>query len=250
MGLMDENNILVTGSPRSGTTLVCHLLNKVPNIVALHEPMKPRLFADLGRREEIADEIARFCHEQRESIRLRGRALSKNVDGAVPDNPVGTQRSARGLRGSIASKGWIVVDKPLSPGYALVVKHNSSFASVIDILVERFPVFGVVRNPLATISSWNSVSFNVHEGHARAGERLSPDLTARLAGIDDPLDRQLALLDWFHGRFLRYLPAEKIIRYESVVESGGTSLAVILPEAGCLGEELSSRNANTLYNAD
>jgi hypothetical protein len=247
---MNENNILVTGTPRSGTTLVCHLLNKLPNVVALHEPMKPRLFADLSRREEIPDEIAQFCHVQRESIRCRGLALSKNVDGTVPDNPVGNDRSERGLRGSIASKGWISIDKPLTPDHALVLKHNSAFAAVIDLLVDHFPVFGVIRNPLATIGSWNSVSFNVHQGHAPAGERLSPDLVARLKGIDDPLDRQIGLLDWFHGRFLRYLPADRIIRYEAVVQSGGSALAAVLPGAASLREELASRNSNKLYDME
>lgn len=245
---MSDLDILVTGTPRSGTTLTCHLLNKVPDTVALHEPMKPKRFVELADKAAICDAIADFCAEQRLSIRTRGRALSKNVGGQVPDNPVGTARSAAGLRKSIASKGYVVVDKPLSPDFALVVKHNSSFTAVLDALVERFPVFAVVRNPLATLSSWNSVNFNVQEGHALAGERLDPALTARLEAIADPLDRQIALLAWFHSRFLRYLPPERILRYEEIVSSGGRALAVIRPAAADLAEPLASRNASDLYD--
>ncbi len=42
---MQHNNIILTGIPRSGTTLICYLLNKIPNTVALHEPMGPLLNA-------------------------------------------------------------------------------------------------------------------------------------------------------------------------------------------------------------
>lgn len=40
INIMNENNIILTGLPRSGTTLSVHLLNKLPNTVGLHEPIK------------------------------------------------------------------------------------------------------------------------------------------------------------------------------------------------------------------
>jgi hypothetical protein len=245
---MNDNNILVTGTPRSGTTLTCHLLNKLPDTVALHEPMKVKRFAALKDHEEICQSIQRFCDEQRMSIRERKRAISKNVEGAVPDNPVGADRSDAGLRQSIASKGEIVVYKKLSRDFMLVIKHNSAFTAVLEGLVKRFLVYAVVRNPLATLSSWSSVDFNVQSGYARAAERLDSSLKAKLAAIDDPLDRQIYLLGWFHGQFHRYLPERSIIRYESVVESGGGSLCVIRPEAKDLSESLESRNKSKLYD--
>jgi hypothetical protein len=36
-------NVVLTGLPRSGTTLVCRLLNKLPDTVALHEPLSWRV---------------------------------------------------------------------------------------------------------------------------------------------------------------------------------------------------------------
>jgi hypothetical protein len=50
---MNDNNILITGTPRSGTTLPCHLLNELPDTVALHEPMKVKEFSGLTDHEEI-----------------------------------------------------------------------------------------------------------------------------------------------------------------------------------------------------
>ena len=245
---MSNNNVLVTGPPRSGTTLTCHLLNKLPDTVALHEPMKPKKFAQLKDYEEICCSIKRFCDEQRESIHTRKRAISKNVGGAVPDNPFGAGRSDAGLRQSLISKGEIVVDKDLSRDFMLIVKHPAAFTAVLEGLVERFPVYAVIRNPLGTLASWSSIDVNVQSGHAPAAERLDPDLKAKLAAIDDDLDRQIYLLGWFHEQFRRYLPERSIIRYESVIESGGRALSVVRPEAEKLSQPLESRNKNKLYD--
>ena len=40
-------DIILTGIARSGTTLSCSLLNKLPQCVALHEPMNPAELVDL-----------------------------------------------------------------------------------------------------------------------------------------------------------------------------------------------------------
>lgn len=242
---MSELNILVTGTPRSGTTLTCHLLNKVPDTVALHEPMRGR---DLKDHDGMVAAVERFCGAQRTSIGERKRAISKHMDGAVPANPVGTGRSASGLRQRLVSRGEIVVDKPLSPDFALVVKHCSAFTAALDRLVAQFPVYAVVRNPLATLASWSSVEFAVQQGHARNAERLDPSLRGELGVMDDELDRQILLLGWFHERIRRYLPAEAIIPYESIVETGGKALAVIRPAAASLEEPMRSQNTSSLYD--
>ena len=210
--------------------------------------MRAKKFAELKDHEDICWSIMRFCDEQRMSIHTRKRAISKNVAGVVPDNPVGAGRSDAGLRQSIASKGEIVIDKELSRDFMLIIKHNSAFTAVLEGLVKRFPVYAVIRNPLATLASWSSVAFNVQRGYARAAERLDSDLKEKLAAIDDGLDRQIYLLGWFHGQFRRYLPEQSIIRYESVIESGGGALSIVRPEAKDLSEPLESRNVSQLYD--
>jgi hypothetical protein len=245
---MSNNNVLITGTPRSGTTLTCHLLNKLPDTLALHEPMTIRQLAEPKNHEDVCRSIKRFCDEQRESIHARGRATSKNVGGSITDNHVGASRSEAGLRQSIASKGEIIIDKQLSQDFMLIIKHPAAFTAVLEGLVKRFPVYAVVRNPLATLAAWSSVAFRVQRGYASAAERLSPDLKAKLAAIDNNLDRQIYLLGWFHGQYRRYLPDQSIIRYESVIESGGRALSIVRPEAKDLNELLESRNTSKLYD--
>jgi hypothetical protein len=247
---MSKNNVLITGTPRSGTTLTCHLLNKLPETVALHEPMRVGRLADLRDYEEIRRAIKRFCDEQRESIHMRKVATSKNIGGAVPDNHFEAIRSGTGLRQSLVSKGEIVLDKELSQDFMLALKHPAYFAAVLKGLVERFPVYAVVRNPLATLSSWSSIDVNIQRGRAPAAEQFDSDLKARLDSIEDALDRQIYLLGWFHKQFRRHLPDESIIRYEAVVESGGKALDIIRPEAANLDEPLESQNKSKLYDRE
>jgi hypothetical protein len=244
---MGGANVLITGTPRSGTTLTCHLLNKLPDTLALHEPMRVKSFESLPP-AEIAEEIERFCAEQRQSVLRHGRAISKHLDGAVPDNPIGASRTDEGFRKRLVTKGEIAVEKALSPAFTLIVKHNSAFTAVLETLAARFPVYGVIRNPLATLASWSSVEFNARSGYARAAERLDPALKAKLASIEGDLERQIALLDWFHERFRRCLPPESILRYEAIVASGGRALSVVHPAAADLVEPLESRNLNALYD--
>ena len=243
---MSNNNVLLTGVPRSGTTLTCYLLNKLPDTVALHEPMKIKELAEAKNHEDVRRKINRFCEEQRASIHTRKRARSRNVDGAVPDNSVSEARSDAGLRQSIASREReIVVDKQLSQDFMLIIKHTSAFTTLLEGLSGDFPVYALIRNPLATLSSWSSIAFKIQRGHASAAERLDPGLKARLAAIDDDLDRQIYLLGWFYGQFRRYLPERSLIRYESVIESGGRALSVVRPEASELNEPLESRNKSS-----
>jgi hypothetical protein len=245
---MSDNNVLLTGVPRSATTLACHLLNKLPDTVALHEPMRVRKFAGLKDHEEICRSIKQFCDEQRKSVHERKRAISRNVAGVVPDNPFGTELSKAGLRQSIDSRGEITIDKRLSQDFMLVIKHNAAFSALLQGLAERFPVYALIRNPLAALTSWSSVSSGPQSGHASAAERLDSNLRARLATIDDKLDRQIYLLGWFYGQFHQYLPEHAIIRYETLVSSRGRALNVVRSEANELNEPMENRNANKLYD--
>ena len=192
--------------------------------------------------------VERFCQEQRRSILERGRAVSKQAGGAVPTNPVGTGRTEDGLRRRMVSKGEIAIDKLLDGDFTLAVKHCGAFTAILDTLVTRFPVYAVVRNPLAVIASWSTVEFAIQRGHVPVAEGLDHDLKATLAAMDDVLDRQIHILAWFHGRIRRCLSEEAIIRYEAIVETGGKALAVAQPSARSLEEPLKSQNTSDLYD--
>ena len=87
----NRRNVVLTGLPRSGTTLACHLLNKLPNTVALLEPIEPGRFAGLlPDREAVGDAMERWFRKSRR------RALK---EGEVVTTHVGGEDSGQSLRG-------------------------------------------------------------------------------------------------------------------------------------------------------
>jgi hypothetical protein len=243
------DDIVLAGLPRSGSTLTCHLINKLPDAVALNEPMSTRRFKDLPDNGAICDAISQFMVSMRGSLEKSGTALSKHIDGAVPDNPVVQKISSDGLRKGEAILGEISFAKDLPANFTLVVKHPSTFAALLPDLANRFTVYATIRNPVAVLSSWNSVSMPIQDGRAPKGEAMDPELHVRLNAIPDRLERQVHLLNWFFERFST-LPAERVLRYEDIIESAGSSLGVITKSAASLAEPLESRNQSKLYDAE
>jgi len=237
------NDIILTGPPRSGTTLTCFLLNKVENTVALHEPMRLPMFSDHAA--GIAS-VRSFFPEMRNSLMKDGVAISKVKDGMIPANPFGN-KSTDG-RKSIVRKGPVRFDKPLSPDFKLVIKHNGHFTFLLPELQDHFPIYVILRNPVSTIASWNSIPAPVSKGNLKVLETLNPVLFKSLNDIPDLVARQVRLLD---EMYLAYRKSSKavFIKYEDIISSGGSVLKAIVPEANALSEPLQSKNTNPLYDA-
>lgn len=242
-------NVLITGTPRSGTTLLCSLLNKLPDTVALHEPMNVWDFPNCADANAVADVIENFCAETRRSLHEHGYAMSKHVAGQIPDNVAADQVNRSGTRLRHTEHGPVFVDKPLSPDFVLAIKHPVAFTALLQTLSQRFDCFAIIRNPLATLASWNSLEWlNVKSGHAPIGEKLDDQLQRDLAAEPDAIDRQLHILEWFYQRFRKFLPDRAMVKYEDLVASRGRELAKFVPAAASMDENLSSKNVNKFYD--
>lgn len=244
-----SKNLLITGVPRSGTTLSCHLLNGLDDCVALHEPMEVRDLMSESNTTRQLQQIHTFFHDNRALIKAKGRAISIHRDGKVPDNPVVEANDKSGKRKLDISRGEIDVPGTFTNDTFLVIKHPAVFTGLLPRLVTEFQVFAVVRNPISVLGSWMTVPFGVREGHAPAAEGVDQKLKEALANIDDTLDRQIHLLSWFFERYKTYLPASAVIRYEDVITTQGQALAVVVPSAKNLTAPLKSRNKNKIYDS-
>ncbi len=242
---MSARALALTGVPRSGTTLCCHLLGMAQRTVALFEPMD---VAALPRDPHAALEaIAAFYADSRASLEADGTAWSQQVDGRVPDNPFSSQRAADGSRRLEARRGRIRLEAPMPPGFTLVVKHNAAFTALLPALGERFDTCAIVRNPLAVLASWHSVDLPVSRGRLPAGEHFDPGLARRLDAEPDRIARQLLILDWLFDRYHHSLPPARVLAYEDVVASGGAVLADAFG-LQLQPQPLQERNASRLYS--
>src|SRR5687767_7958241 len=112
-------NALITGLPRSGTTLVVALLNRLDDVVALHEPMN---FSEspLSGSTPYDSAIAPFLKQTRSQI-LKERRVRTRLLGDGTDNPYGSERNERGLRTSKVKLGSMPIEKDLSEDFLLAI---------------------------------------------------------------------------------------------------------------------------------
>jgi hypothetical protein len=238
MSVQAGRDVLITGLPRSGTTLVCHLLNMLPDTVALHEPISPSTLGLGGR--SIANELSEFFETERRSILSTGYATSKAHNGRVPMNPLADEtRSGQRLRNINGHR--ISVTNVLDPSFTLCIKQPGFVTACLPELRSVFPCYAIVRNPLATLLSWRVSGMRVAEGRSPGAERFAPDLKAALDSETDVLARQVLLLSFFFRRYADHV-SDRTIRYEDIVASGGQALAMISPPAQALNLALQSRN--------
>lgn len=215
------STILLTGIPRSGTTLACHVLNLNHQTVALHEPLSPTQL------QGTPNQVVRLILSQLESMRRdlleTGHAISKQADGKIPMNPVAL---TTGRRKEVVELGRISVDKSLSENFCLIVKHNALFTALSPLLESQLPLFALVRNPLPVLASWQSVELPVAKGTIPMGERFDPILSKNLRKETDVLAKQLIILSWFFERY-RQFEETRIISYESMIKTDGACLTAI-----------------------
>lgn len=241
---LQPHTVLLTGLPRAGTTLSCNILNGHANVLALLEPMTPSDFKPtLGRSAAIAS-IQQFAANTRVQALSQGRVISRHKDGLVPENPVAYEVSDSGLRRLDVSLGSIAVgDQVQNENFTLVIKHNALFTALLPELREAFPVYGIVRNPLAVLASWNSVDLPVNNGRIPAGEMYDPALAQLLADTPGRIERQLHILEWFCAHFVRNL-SNPILRYEDFVKVPaviGRTMSLASPYSGAI-QTRESRN--------
>ena len=245
----DARDWLLTGIPRAGTSLCCRLAGKLANTVALSEPLTGETFADTEEAAEACRRIGRFMSQTRQRILADGRAESVHVQGRLDDDMVAAATSDGALRRTRTQRGDIRINKPLTPDFMLLVKHNALFAALLPCLTPRFACIALVRNPLAALASWQTVDLPVNRGRVPAGEQFDADLGTALDDQADALQRQLIVLNWFFRQYEQHLPPERIVRYEDVVRTDGAVLFRALGHQPSepLGEVLASRNAIAAY---
>lgn len=113
----NQKNILLTGLPRSGTTLLCHLLNKLENSVALHEPLPLQKLNNINS-NELINAIEYFIEDQRRSIVQNKIAISKSSFGKVPSNELSDEQ-VDGKRKSHIDGVHILVENVSTPEFFL-----------------------------------------------------------------------------------------------------------------------------------
>jgi hypothetical protein len=245
-----HNTYLLTGLPRAGTTLCCHILNGYENTVALHEPLTPTDFNAQAGRSSAAEKIQQFALSARDNILRNGIALTRQKNGQVPENPVSYHETKNGLRQMDVTLGEIAVQQKIkNENFNLIVKHNALFAGLLPELHKVIPVFAIVRNPLSVLASWNSVDLPVNNGRVPAGEMFCPELKILLDKTTDVIERQLHILEWFCQQYTEHLP-NRVMYYENFIVNPQCIGDFLQLTALYTGEFTQRESRNAAYNVE
>lgn len=240
-------NILITGIHRSGTTLVCRLLSSIEDVIALQEPMHVLDFVGKDT-NEIQAFVEEFIDNTRYELLHFHKAHTRHNKGTNSDNYFPNETSKNGLRETREENGYVYFDKHLSNDFLLFIKHNAAFTASLDKLFPRFKCYAIIRNPLAILASWQTVDMSVNKGRLPVAEAIDPYFSKTLLTINNTIDRQIFILNWFFNKYITLLPSANIIRYEDIISTKGKCLSGICQQAKNLNESLYSKNKNPLYN--
>ncbi len=232
---------LVTGVPRSGTTLACKLLNGVDNVIALHEPLDPqKLCASKGSHvlSEVKTNIDHIYHSL-----LAGKDI-EHGDSAnlVLDNPVSqTMTPGSHIRETSAKRGRLRITA-IEQTTKVFIKQNAMFAALAKELKTAYPLVAIVRNPIDVLTSWMTVNLPVNQGRIPGGERFSPPLKHTLDSINNTVARQVTIYHWFLSQYLNN--GLTVLKYEDIIATKGVALFDACQVAGIPDDTLLQRHAN------
>jgi hypothetical protein len=220
-------DLIITGIPRSGTTLAAAIVDQSFDAFCLSEPDSHVELMQTAK--DVDDFIARLGRDfdaARQAL-LAGRAVSdkRGSDGGpvtdyFADARVGRRREPIFALCNVSRPG-------LSPDFVLGAKHNALYAAVLPHIVAtgRFRVVALVRDPVAVLRSWRSLDLPVSQGRLPAGERFWPELAALTHSNMELHEKQIRIYDLLCRRFADLSHGIKVVHYEALISDPAQLLA-------------------------
>ena len=150
---LDLRPFIVTGPPRSGTSLLTALLTRKPNVLVVNEPV---VVSDLTFAEYDPAKLLRgyFYHTAR--VAAKHGKLRTKVDPDSPDKPT-TDTANRGY-----ARDDVTVEIDRTKPLAIGVKHPQTFMEFLEPICNGWPelkVICAIREPGPTIRSWRETTY-------------------------------------------------------------------------------------------
>lgn len=239
----NANCYILTGIPRAGTTLTCKLLSEQENVIGLNEPIP---FRALKSEEDALSRIHSSLAAFRHSLLKNGTAPFRGKEGEITDNHFDQNK---GERKRVIKRTEVHFDQLLTADFRLFIKHNAVFTLLLPKLQAHYTCYAMIRNPLALLGSWSTVSMPVSRGEIRYLTLLDPQAQRVLEQISDLPNRQLFLLDYYFKAY-SILPRQQVLRYEDLIASNGSTLTNIIGQPYRTKTVLSSKNKGAMYPRD
>jgi hypothetical protein len=216
-------NVILTGIPRSGTTLVTALIDSIPDAVALNEPYWQ--FEWMMQHETSnAATFARYLLEDFAATReklLQGVPIPerRNPDGTAMTNYYRSDPQSPKADTDVPT---IPFTRPgLTPNFTLAIKHNGPYLSCLRQIVEAgfTQAIAIVRHPAGVIASWNSMPVPQKKGKMPGAIMYWPQMRQLTDASMPLLEKQVRMYDLMCKRLYNLRDLVHVVKYEDVTEN-------------------------------
>jgi len=240
-----KKTVLITGIPRSGTSLLIKLLSEQHNTVCFSEP---KWLKEIRHDKQSCEEFSKKLEEKIFNIRneiKRGNPIeltTKKGSNKLPDNYY-----IKGANKIVNVKETRLVHVEHSKDLIVCVKSNTLFTVCLQQLIDKRPwkIISVVRNPLYVLLSWRSLDIPISKGLIKIGEIYSREIR-EIVKEKNLLIRQVKILDWFYKTYFLY--NKNTLKYEELVNDPQDIVNEILNSINCRAINLKTKNHEMNYS--
>jgi hypothetical protein len=207
--------LIITGIPRSGTSLLANLLHRLDNCVVVNEPPEA---PEALMRESPPWGLATLFRDIRRDV-LEGKPIRNKLEDGKP-----TQDTA------ISSGFEFYHPRITATDFVLGIKTTIAFLSRLPDIRRAMPnarFVACVRDPLDTIASWKGTFSHLRDANVRAPNVGNPDdpwisgdhrkQLLDIAEIPDAPSRRAAWWAYLTGLVLENREHLILVRYEDLV---------------------------------
>ncbi len=214
-------NVIITGIPRSGTTLLTAIVDNMQDSVALNEPAWHYRWATPPEGALGGEDFARWVLG--DFITLRHKLLNgipipekRKKDGTASTNYFRAEKEDAPTDNSVETISFTRND--LSENFTLAIKHPGLYLSILDQLValKGTTIIAIIRDPVGVIASWNSVPIPVKSGEL-LGSGYWPAMHALTKQPMDIIEKQVRIYDLICKRLHRFKNNIHVVRYEDLI---------------------------------
>ncbi|MCL4196094.1 MAG: sulfotransferase [Phycisphaerales bacterium] len=221
---------ILTGPPRSGTSLLTALLTRKGNVLVANEPV---VVGDpLLARGKPARLLRGYIHSLARQAVQRGTMPTK-VDRRDPSRPTTDTAHHGATRRDVAVR--IDRARPLCVG----VKHPISFMEYLGELVHgwsQLKVIVLARDPVLTIRSWRETTYGWQPGLDDPGKGLWRRMYAEIPADVSPLEKRAHLWNLLVERGEKYAASHpsqvRLLRYETLLADPAATMRALFAHIG------------------
>ena len=212
-------NHLITGIPRSGTTLLTSTLSSSSQAVVFSEPewlknLRTQAPDATSFTQHLIDQITelRVSVHTQQSIQLKSSRFRKGQ----PANYY--IRDDQGKISSDKSEKAVQLDPQLHNA-PFIIKSNAQFTACLKQLIDTdcFKIHGIIRNPVAVLMSWRSLNIPVSQGNMKIAEKYNPEYLSYIQPAKTLLEKQVLMADWYFAEFHKHSSNIHVIKYEDLI---------------------------------